>query len=285
MDNTSKPAVAIQLSPVTKSFQLEPGKIVEDTFTVQNVGAETFSYKLYASPYNILDDEYNADFTSESKFSQIYHWATFKATDGTYSDEVVYTIAPGELQEITLRLTPPTDLPEGSQHAIIFAESLKRTTSNGVSTVSRVGLNLRGIALGETHETAAITNWTAPSYLASGNITSSVTIKNTGNVDVATGYDYVIRDQFGNIVYENNNAYDIFADTNRRFDFEWEETPLMGIYKIELTIAAAGDTEHFYQTTVVMPPIVAAIAIGIISFFVVMTMLFIRKRRSRAIVY
>lgn len=285
MDNTTKPAVWIQLSPILKSYQLEPGKIVDDTFTVQNIGSETFSYKLYAAPYNVTNELYDADFTTENSFSQIYHWVTFRDSDGEYRDTVSYTIKPDEIQEINMRIVSPKNLPSGSQHAIIFAESLKKSNVQGVTAISRVGLNLRAAATGETHLESQITNWTAPSYLASGNITSSISIKNTGNVDTTAGYNYTVRNIYGNILYEQNNTFDVFADTTRRFNFEWEETPLVGIYKIQMTIAAADDTKNFSQVVLVLPPLIASLIIAVITFFIVMTMLFIRKRRSRAIVY
>lgn len=282
---SDRPSVWIQLSPVLKSFELSPGKDAEDTFTVQNIGSGTFSYKVYAAPYNITSEQYDADFSQDTAYTQISRWVTFKDADGNFSESATFTIEPEEMQEITFRINTPEDLPAGSQHAIIFAESLKKSEVQGVSAVSRVGLNLRAVALGETNNSSEITDWNTSSYLPSGNITSSILVKNTGNVDIAAGYDYTIENISGKILYEKNNALDVLAATNRRFDFEWEETPLAGIFNVKLTIAAGNSTETYSQIVVVLPPAIIVITVLAAAFFIIMLILFIRHRRSRNIVY
>ncbi len=282
---SERPSVWIQLSPVLKSFELSPGEDAEDTFTVQNIGSGTFSYKVYAAPYNITSEQYDADFSQDTAYTQISRWVTFKDADGNFSESATFTIEPEELQEIAFRINTPEDLPAGSQHAIIFAESLKKSEVQGVSAVSRVGLNLRAVALGETNKSSAITDWNTPSYLPSGNINSSILVKNTGNVDIAAGYDYTIENISGKILYEKNNALDVLAATNRRFDFEWEETPLAGIFNVKLTIAAGNSTETYSQIVVVLPPAIIVITVLTAAFFIIMLILFIRHRRSRNIVY
>lgn len=286
-EDAVKPAVWLQISPVSNRIALESGSQLEYSFNVENIGSEAFSYNVYAAPYSVTDGSYELNFSEETPRTQLSRWVTFKNAEGNYVERATYTIQPGEKQPIDYRVTVPADIPEGGQYATIFAESNPDSTveSSGIKTVSRVGLVLYGRTNGATDEAAEINDLTLATFLTKGTVKSSVSIKNSGNTDFETRYNLIVKSLFGKVVYDNTqdrtNIYDVLPDTKRDVTIEWKDTPAFGIFHATVTVSALGQTEEISRIILIMPAFVIVIMVLLLTILIIWLTILVRKRKAQ----
>ena len=284
--DSQKPAVWLQISPVSNKVTLVAGEKNEYNFTVSNIGSETFSYHVYAAPYSVTDEEYNVNFSNETNRTQISRWIKFYDAENKLTDKAGFTIKSGEKQTINYQIAVPEDVPAGGQYATIFAESDEtegELSGSGIKTVSRVGLIVYGRTDGETEDKATITDFNIPTFLTSGKISADSRVENYGNTDFETVYEFEVSSIFGKQLFVKNNAYNILPDTARRVKTEWEETPMMGFYKVHYKVSALDGavTEDKTKIVVIMPIWMIIISIILLTFIVVWVIILIRKRKER----
>ena len=285
-EETSSPAIWLQISPVSNKVVLKPGEQLEYNFTVSNIGSEDFGYHVYASPYSVTDEEYNVSFSNETNRTQISRWIEFEDSNGNWTDEVHYSIDSGEKQTIKYRVSVPEDVPAGGQYATIFAESDEvegDIESSGIKTVSRVGLIVYGRTDGDTLDEAVITDYNVPGFMISGPISANARIENNGNTDFEVMYDFTISSLFGKQLYTKSGSYNVLPDTARKIDTEWEETPVMGVYKVNYKVAALNGSvvEDHTKIVIIAPVFVIIIAIILLTFIVFWIIIMVRKRKER----
>ncbi|MBQ3410044.1 hypothetical protein IJG66_01650 [Candidatus Saccharibacteria bacterium] len=286
-----KPDVWLQISPVSNRISLVAGQSLEYAFNVENIGSKTFSYHVYAAPYSVENENYDANFSRETSRTQLSRWITFY--DGNEGDNFVstagFTINPGEKQTIRYMVSVPADIPEGGQYATIFAESDNNgaTSGSGIKTVSRVGLVIYGRTAGDTREEAEITEYTLKGFLTSGQITGTTTIKNTGNTDFESTYSLIVKSLFGKDLYEKNQVYDVLPDTERHLSLSWPDTPMFGIFQVTASVAAMNASKEETKLVLVIPMFVIIIMLILLTIMIVWIIILIRMRkgqRSRLIV-
>ena len=90
--NTYAEAAAVKISPVANAIQIKAGQSQNYQFTLENMSAKDYSFKLYTAPYNVINEDYDADFTSETNYNQITRWITFEDDSGTFVKNPVYKI-------------------------------------------------------------------------------------------------------------------------------------------------------------------------------------------------
>ena len=282
-EEDNKPAVWLQISPVSTLVPLDAGTIHDYTFQVENRGTDAFSYKVYARPYyvNTESGDYGLDFTTENNYTQVTHWITFKDVTGNWVDTATYRIEPGKTQDIAYRITVPKDVPSGSQHATIFAESINDSNTGGIKTASRVGLILFGRTSGETINEAQVVDFNIPGFITGGNLTASAKVKNTGNTDFTTSYVFSAYTVFGKEITNQQMAYSVLPDTTRPVTYEWEETPFFGIYKINFRITALDVVEEHSKIVIIMPLPIIIIVLMLLTIIIVWIIMQGRKRRAR----
>ena len=285
-DAAEKPAVWLQISPVSNRVTLKPtgDTPLTYTFNVDNIGAETFRYKVYAAPYSVTDESYEVNFTQETPRTQISRWITFQREDGSFGDTASYEIKPDEKQTITYKISVPDDIPAGGQYATIFAESdadSKNDSASGIKTVSRVGLVIYGRTEGNTEDSAEITDYTLTSFLTEGDISTSALIKNQGNTDFTAETTLTVKKFFGSVAYEKTRSYDVLPDTSRRVNMDWEDTPAFGIFHVTSTVKALDQNHTETKLVLIVPLFVIIIAIILLTIMVVWLIILIKKRRSQ----
>ena len=276
-EEQSKPAVWLQVSPVSKRLLLEPGATYEDEFTVENIGSEDFTFKVYASPYSVTNDNYDLSFTNENEFTQIARWVTF--------DQPQYDLAVGEKQIVKFYVEVPENVPAGGQYATIFAESGGREIdiqSSGIKTVSRIGLVIYANIPGETIEAAELLDYSVPGFYFQGNITATSKIANSGNTDFEARYHIDIRPLIGDSVpgYPKDDVYAILPDTQRRVEHIWEGTPLLGLFKVNYSISAPGIDHNETYLVLILPVFVIVITFLLLTFIVVWIIITVRRRKG-----
>ena len=285
-EKPEKPAVWLQISPVSNRVTLSPSgdTPLTYTFNVDNVGSETFKYKLYAAPYSVTDETYEVNFTQETPRTQISRWISFKREDDSFGETASYEIKPGEKQTITYQIKVPDNIPSGGQYATIFAEpdvDASEGDLSGIKTVSRVGLVIYGRTEGDTDDSAEITDFSLTNFLTEGNIATGARIKNNGNTDFTAEASLTVKKFFGSVAYEKTRSYDVLPDTSRRINMEWEDTPVFGIFHVTSTVKAL-DQEHTETKLVLIVPLfMIIIAIILLTIMVIWLIILIKKRRSQ----
>lgn len=284
-EDGEKPAVWLQISPVSNRVTLRPtgSDALVYTFNVDNIGSETFKYKVYAAPYSVTNESYEVNFSNETNYTQISRWITFQKEDGSFGSTASYEIKPNEKQTITYRISVPDDVPAGGQYATIFAESDNDTNakSSGIKTVSRVGLVIYGRTDGETNDSAEITDFTLTSFLTEGNVETSALVKNNGNTDFTAEHKLVVKKFFGTVAYEKSRVYDVLPDTSRKIEMDWEDTPAFGIFHVTSTVTALDQTKEESKLVLIIPLFVIIVALVLLTIMVVWLIILIKKRRSQ----
>lgn len=280
------PAVWLQISPVSNKVILVPGEKNEYNFTVSNIGSESFGFHVYAAPYSINDEEYNVNFSNETNRTQISRWIKFYDENGNLTDKAGFKIDSGAKKTINYRIEVPEDLPAGGQYATIFAESDETEgdlTSSGIKTVSRVGLIVYGRTEGDTEDAAKITDFNIPTFMTSGKISATSRVENNGNTDFEAVYEFEVSSIFGKQLFTKSNAYNILPDTARRVSTEWDETPMMGFYRVHYKVSALnGETvEEGNKIVVIMPIWMIIISIILLTLIILWVIILIRKRSER----
>jgi len=274
-DEPTKPAVWLQISPVSKRLALEPGTTHEDSFIVENVGSEDFTFKVYASPYSVTNEDYNLSFTNENKFTQITRWIKF--------DQTQYELAVGEQQIVKFYIEVPEDVPAGGQYATIFAESGGKNTSmqsSGIKTVSRVGLVIYANLPGETNQTAELLDYSLPRFYLKGNIAASSKIANSGNTDFEGRYRLEIRPIIGDIIYEKDEIYSLLPETERRVEMLWDQTPMLGLFKVNYSVTAPDISSDETRLVLIVPLFVIIITLLLLTFIAVWIIITVKRRKG-----
>lgn len=284
-NNTEKPAVWLQISPVSSRVTLEPGKDpLEYSFTVSNIGSEEFTYKVYTAPYTVVSENYDVNFSEETTRTQISRWIEFKDSDGNWSETAKFSLKPDDKQTVEYRIVIPDDIPAGGQYAAIFAEtepSSEETSGSGIKTVSRAGLVVYGRTNGDTREEANILEYNFNTLLTSGNVNTGARVENTGNTDFEAHYSMVVKSIFGKTIYERANSYNVLPDTTRRITMEWGDTPAFGIFRATARVAALDQVEEQTKIVMIVPLFIIIIVLILLTILIVWTIILIKKRNEQ----
>lgn len=278
-----KPAILLQVSPTKQKLSLVPGSSYVGTFRVHNAGTAPFTYKLYATPYSVTDENYSPDYSGLTNYTQISEWVTFdKATE-------TGTLQPDQITEVSYTVNVPKDAPAGGQYAVLMAETSDGNAENAtVAVVHRVGMILYAAVPGETHETGEIVKNTVNSFYFNPPLTVSSLVKNTGNVEQTAKYTVKIYPLFSNeAVFSNEEKpdsekqQDVIPETSRFNSITWEGAPHIGIFSVEQTIEFAGQIST-NKKLVLICPLWLLFVIFALLFFIIFWLVSRARSRKRA---
>ncbi len=290
------PSTAIQVSPTHAIVTLQGGDVLSGNaakcpkdldagcaIEVKNVGTEPFRYKVYASPYSVSGEDYNVDFSKSTQYTQIARWISFLDADGSYQESVIREVAPGETQTIEYRIDVPEDVPGGAQYAVIWAQTLSNGASTGTSvqTLSQAGMVVSGRSIGDTRQTAEVTDYDFTRFSVGGTLSAKATIKNTGNTDFDAYYYYTAKTLFGKELYSKNDSIATYPDTEYHVNVDWENTPMLGIFQVEFKISAADTVKTETHIVIIMPVFIMILLILLLTVIIVWIIIIIRKRKER----
>jgi len=268
-DNTELPDIYLQISPVSSRIKLDPGDKYDGSIKVSNIGKLAFDFKVYASPYNVEDLTYHQNFNERGNFNKIVNWITFKKESYT-------ALKPGKTVEVKYQINVPNNAPGGGQYAVIFAETAgKNAAESSIQTINRVGHTIYATISGDTVEVGELVSLEQAGLYFDGNIGSTAIVKNSGNVDFTSTHNFKVESIFGNELYNDTKSFTIIAETSRQVDREWEETPLIGLFKVTNEIRFLGQSQYSEEKLVLVMPIWMMIIIGVV--IVALILLVVRK--------
>lgn len=288
---------SLQMSPSGVRLTLVAGETLEGhaancpkteegcAIKVTNTGTEGFRFRVYITPYVVSGEENELTFDEEkaTAYTQISRWITVQNANGEFVKEAEFALQPGESRVIPYRVSIPTDIPGGSQYAVIWAQIMSDSEfKGGIETVGRAGAVITGRSSGDSHEAAEITDIDFTRFAFSGPMHSGATVKNVGNTDFVVKYSYTARTLFGKEMYASGEkTLAAYPGTEYHLGLDWEETPFMGIFQAEFKISAAGETKTEKHIVVIMPVFVLILLILLLTIIVVWIIIIIRKRKER----
>ncbi len=283
---TSATSSWIQVTPVSSRVILRPGQSLEYSMVVSNIGTDKFNYSVYAAPYSVVDENYNVSFSNETNRTQLSRWIQFIKDDGSTTDKFTGSLDAGAKQTVNYRITVPENVPAGGQYATIFAQTdADETPSNtsGIKTVSRIGLIVYGRTDGETIEKASITDYDVSGFMLNGPVKATSKVKNEGNTDIEVKDKLTIKSIFGNILSEEEQAYNVLPETERRMNLEWENTSPMGLFWATYSVSSQALENNREETKliVILPIYMIVIMIILLTILIFWIIMLVRKRKER----
>ena len=287
-DSVFAEGAAMKLAPVVNAVYIKAGDVQNYQFSLENTGPNAFSFKLYTTPYNVINEDYDVELTQETQYSQITRWISFQDDSGSFVKEPTFTLEPGEIRTIVYRISVPDDIPDGGQYCTITAETISdgkidvEVNGVGLSSTNRVSLIILGHGSGETKGTAEITDFSLTGMFSSHEIDATAKVKNTGNTDFAAVYDLTVKTIFGRVIYTSSDNYAILPNSERRFSTSWAEAPLFGMFTVSYKVSALDASREDSHVIFIMPAFVIVITLLLLTSIIVWTIILLRKRKERS---
>ena len=265
----SEKTVSLGVSPgLIRVDELAPGEIFEGEFYIMNSsqGDATQSYSIVAAPLAFENINYDLSFSERNDFNQIVDWIEIEDGQGVLS--------PQERRAIKFRIAVPDAAPAGGQYASFLVspnyatEAGSRSQGVSVENKSQIAILLYTTVDGETRrEGTVLENRVAPLYLNRPIKTSSL-VENTGNVHLPISYTLRIFPLFSNEeIYTNEENLEeklVIPDTELYQEKTWEETPLLGLFRVQQDIDFGDRIDRKETVTLVAP-----------TWFIILAFLFI----------
>ena len=268
--------IYLWVSPTSQNLgKLEPGSSYEGKFIVQNSGTEDFTYKVYAAPYYVTNENYNPSYDIKNSYTQIKDWFTFSKTTGHLNPQE------NEIVEFTVNV--PYDTPAGGQNATIMVETDDSIEEGSmVKATVRVGTIVYSNVNGNTKECGEIVDKNIPSLLLEGPIYASGLVKNCGNVNLDVEYKMSVYPLFSDeeiyTTAEDPMTLTTLPETRRFTKITWDNSPKLGFYKVVLEVKYGGNTEKIEKIVLICP---LWIIILVILFIGAMVFWLVSRNRER----
>ncbi len=245
------------VTPMSNAIELKPGETYEGDILISVPEASTsdFDYKVEVMPYGVIGNEYNADFTSSSKNTEMVNWIKVANPTGT--------IAPNGKTHIKYTITVPSDAAGGGQYAALLIgknDGEPISEGFGVQNVYSIASLIYAKIDGEIiHEGEVLEN-SIPGFVTGFPATASVMLKNEGNVHESANVYLKIKNVFnGQTVYPKEGDSggvneEIMPGTTRYMTKNIQDISPLGIYEVTQTIDYLG-TQHVVTQTMIACPI------------------------------
>ena len=278
---------ALTVSPMSQKMILNPGEVAEGSFKISNPASSTHDtyYEIEVEPF-YKNDNNEFVFQAEGDMGEIAKWITFDVpTSGK--------LAPNEVKEITFKVNVPKDAPAGGQYASIATTSKSKssdeedenaaTDSTTIKEIRRMAHLVYAEVTGATIKTGEIFDAKVPSFLLSGKITGSSSVKNTGNVHGTATYKLQVFPLFSSEeIYtneENPDTATVLPNRTVYSESSWDETPMVGIFNVVYTVEFEGAKAEVKKMVIVCPVWLLFLIIFIIAAIIIY---FVARARRRS---
>lgn len=244
------------VTPMNQMIELVPGETYIFSITVSNPvnSAENFDYRVYAAPYSVVTEEYDADVAKKTDHTRMVDWITITEPTGT--------IVPNETKDIEFTITVPENAPGGGQYAAIIVGADDKDEVNGSTAVTNV-LEIASILYakvdGEIVHDGEVVENNVPGFVTDPKINVSSLIANEGNMHEIASIAITAKNVFtGETIASaelENGAYAelILPDSQRFINKEINELPMIGIINVQQKIYYNGETSTVEKNVLVCP--------------------------------
>ena len=282
---------SFSVSPMKEKILLNPGEKYSSSITVytpSNYDTD-IKYSIEAAEYYV-DEKNNNSFSDCGAYCEIKNWITIESpTEGI--------LKPGEKATIKYTIDVPKDAPGGGQYASIMVQgdpwseeigneqdSKDNEMTTTIKEKRKIAYVVYAEVAGDVTRQGEITDINLPSFLLSGNITGSASVKNTGNVHGDAEYKLQVFPLFSNEeIYTNEEDPDtktILPDRTRYETTAWEGTPSMGIFNVIYTVEFAGQTAQISKMVIICPIWLLFIIFFVIAAIIIWLVMRARSRKS-----
>lgn len=273
------------MSPMNQKVIINPGESYSGSFTLSNPGTNTsdISYSISINPFTV-DENYDSVFDEANAFSQIVDWTILDSPDSG-------TLAPNEKTEINFTINVPYDAPGGGQYLAFIASSTPDSVGGSMTILeSHAIAHIVFVEItGKTVHQGEILDASVPSFLFSGNITASSSIRNTGNTHGTATYTFEVYPLFSdeelytNVQQEKPETHTIIPDRTFYNETTWNKTPGFGFFNVVYTVNFEGITTQVSKVVIVCPLWIFFVIIFVIIAIIVFFVLKLRtKKKSRS---
>ena len=267
------------ISPINQDKILIPGS--DDVVTIILASSEGSTtptdYEIDIKPFKMGDGD-DVLYEENGDYSQIVNWVTPEETSGT--------LQPNEAKEIAFKIKVPENAPAGGQYFAIVVTVESIDTGMIKEKYAMAHLVYAEIA-GKTVRKGQFNSIDVAGFINSGNITGSASITNLGNVHSRAKHTLKIYPLIGSEeIYTNEEKPQenvIYPGTTRLSDIEWENTPSVGIFRINYSVEFEGVTDEISKIVIVCPIwllVIICMILVIIIYRVVTGILSKKKERE-----
>lgn len=275
----SKYKIHIGISPVQEKVELEPGETKTGKIKVQNLGTDSFTFKLSVSPYQVKNQEYDQDLITQNSYTKISGWVKFPVDTAT--------IKSGETKEMEYTINVPQDVPAGGQYAVISASTSDGSDNSSIRSSKSVGMKLIARVAGTTRESGEIINNNIDTFFAKPPIRATSLVSSNSNVDITAKYSLNVYNFFTNrLAYASDSDENfikertILPETKYLRESKWEGAPAFGIFKVRQTIELLGKVSSNEKIVIVCPIWFLLLVIAIIILTVIFIIRSIKQNKT-----
>ena len=270
--------LSVAVSPAIQKIALSPGETYEGEFSVSSLSSgENLSFSVNIAPLNFKDENYNLDFSVPGTFNQIIDWTSFLPDEDMDSSSVALLSDPDQsrysalslpldnlaARRVRYRITVPEDAPGGGQYLAFLVRGVSADgndssdSSLSVKNKSQVAVLLYASVSGETRETGTVLENRVPHFFFNTELKTSSRLENTGNVHLPATDTLRVASLFTNEeVYSSEETpleNTIIPQTSLYSEQTWQDTPVLGLFRVVQDISFAGTTDTCESLVLVAP--------------------------------
>lgn len=261
---------SMTVTPTKIKMNINSSQSINKSFEIINSGNKKITVEVDAKPYSVIDKSYQ-------QFSELDHTAYTQISRWIKFDQKKYSINPNEKKVVNFKVETPSDIPGGSQHAIIFVKTVKANDEGSINTLQRIGIKLYAKSTGVSKTSGELLPIKIPFFQSKAKMSFTTTIKNNGNTDFTNTKKIKVMDIFGNEKFNYNGEFDILAGTKREISAEWDKTPKIGLFKIKVTNDFIDKNKTHEQYVFFLSPIITIIIV--LALFTIIGFIFYKNNR------
>ena len=284
----------LTVAPMNQSIIIDPGDSYETSFRISNPSASTQDtyYKIEVEPF-YTNEKGEVTYSAEADHGEIAKWVTFNIpTEGK--------LEPNDTKDVVFTIDVPQNAPAGGQYlSVLVTASAKPTDDDGGSSssdgeesaatikeVKKMAHLVYAEIAGSTNKKGEIFDMNLPSFLLSGNITGSASVKNTGNVHGDAKYTLQVFPLFSDEeIYTNEEkpaTFTVLPDRQLFKEVSWDQTPSMGIFNAVFTVEFEGKTEQVSKMIIICPVWLLFLIIFIVFAIIIWIVLRVKNRGKKS---
>lgn len=259
IETSTANAISFAVSPMNNFVVLNPGESYESAFTVFNPtnNEDSINYEVKMEHFYEGDD--GAVLLEDvGTTGQILEWTKLESAD-------TGVLAPGEKADINYSINVPEDAAGGGQYVAFTVEAKDNSKTNESKEGTNATLEQKTLIAyrvfaeiaGDINRQGEVQDINVPSFLLSGNIKGTSSIKNTGNVHGEAKYKLQVFPLFSDEeIYTNEEdpqTATILPDRTRYEETAWENTPSIGIFNVKYTVEFEGVTAEVSKMVIICP--------------------------------
>jgi len=232
----------LTITPTTANIVINPGSINKGSLQVINQGSSAYDFQVYTNPYSVTGENYTPDFTVLPNKPNPSSWFQLSSS-GSHAN-------PGQTYNINYTITVPKSTQPGGYYAVIFAETKNPSSvANSVSLNERVGELFYMQVAGPVVQKGSLLTWQS-SFFQKPPLIATLRLENSGGLHYMSTINYHISDILGQNKYSLYTQKIVLPDTIRRIQLPWNNTPSIGIFKVNGNVNFLGQTHNLPTTYV-----------------------------------